>query len=493
MNNKKVIIIGAGFCGLTTAALLAKKGFQVTVVEKNHEPGGRAITYREKGFIFDMGPSWYLMPEAFERFFALFGKKPSDYYKLVRLDPSYRVFYDKNDYVDVASKLEENKETFNRCEPDGYAIMKRYLNLAAYQYDVAVQHFLYRDYNHLWEFLNRRLILEGIKLKILNSVDTLASKFFSSDKLKKIVEYTMVFIGGSPKQTPAFYSLMSHIDLNLGVWYPLGGMCKIPEALYKLGLELGVEYCFEHEATKIIIENGKAKKVETNKRTFDCDIVVANGDYVHVENELLEKQYRSYSSGYWQKRVISPSGFILYLGLNKRLKNVRHHNLFFENNWDEHFDTVFKNPSWPEKFSYYVSVPSLTDPSVAPPDHENLFFLIPVAAGLEDSDEIREKLFKHVVAHFENLIGQNISNSIVVKKIFSQRDFINLYHSYQGSAFSLAHTLMQTAIFRPSRKSKKVKNLYYASQYTHPGVGVPMAFICGEIVGHRIAEDYKLK
>ena len=490
MQEKKVVIIGAGFAGLTTAALLAQKGFKVTVLEKNHEPGGRAITYKEKGFVFDMGPSWYLMPEAFERYFQFFNKQPGDYYDLVQLDTSYRVFYGKDDYVDVAGKLKNNTALFDHFEKNGFAKAQKYLDLAAYQYKVAVKTFLYRDYKKISEFLNGKLILEGIKLKIFQSVDKLVSRFFTSDKIKKIMEYTMVFIGGSPKQTPAFYSLMSHIDLNLGVWYPLGGICKVAEALFQLGEEQGVEFKFNHAVNKIIVDKSQAQSVETQQGSFPADIIIANADYVHTEQDLLDKQYRSYTPGYWKSKVISPSAFIIYMGLNKKLKNIRHHNLYFHDKWDEHFDTIFKHKSWPDKFSYYVSAPSITDNTIAPKDCENLFFLIPVAAGLNDTNEMREIMYNKVLDHFEELIGQKIRENIIVNKIFSQRDFIGSYNSYQGSAFSLAHTLMQTAVFRPARKSKKVKNLYFTGQYTHPGVGIPMAFICGELTAKGVIAEH---
>lgn len=490
MRSQKVIIIGAGFAGLTTAALLAKEGFKVTVLEKNHEPGGRAITYREKGFVFDMGPSWYLMPEAFEHYFKFFNKTPRDYFKLVKLDPSYRVYYGKNDHYDISSELKDNRKNFNRIQKNGYQQMLRYLDLAGYQYKVAVKNFLYRDYNSIFDFFNKQVVLEGTKLNIFKSVDSLGTKFSLLDKLKKITGYTMVFIGGSPKMTPAFYSLMTHIDLNLGVWYPMQGMWKIADALYKLGQEQGVEYRFKHEVKKILVDKKTANKVKTNKGTFPADIIISNADYVHTEMDLLEKRSRCYSAGYWHNKVIAPAAIIIYLGIKKKLKNIRHHNLYFHDNWDEHFDTIFKNPSWPDKFSYYVSCPSKTDKSVAPRGCENLFFLVPAAAGLKDTDKLREKLADKAIRHFEDLIGQSFKKAIKVKRIFSQRDFIKEYHSYKGSAFSLAHTLFQTAVFRPARKSRKVRNLYFTGQYTHPGVGVPMTFIAGELTAKRIIKDY---
>ncbi|MBN1897778.1 MAG: phytoene desaturase [Spirochaetes bacterium] len=490
MQKKKVIVIGAGFGGLTTAALLARNGFNVTVIEKNSMPGGRAIVYKEKGFVFDMGPSWYLMPEAMERYFNLFDKSARDFYKLVRLDPSYRVFYGKKEQYDIKAGLKDNFNTFNLMQKDGAGKLKRYLDQAEYQYDIAVKKFLYRDYTSFFDFMDRDLIRDGLKLKIFYNVDKMADRFGLEDKLKKIIGYTMVFIGGSPKNTPALYSLMTHIDLNLGVWYPMGGMGEIPKALEKLGKALGVTYLYDHNVIKITVENRMAKNVITDKGTFPGDIILSNADYHHTETKLLEKRYRTYSDGYWKRKVISPSSFIIYMGLSKKLKNLVHHNLYFHNNWDEHFQTIFDKPQWPDKFSYYISCPSKTDPSVAPRGKENLFFLVPVAAGLVDTDEIREKVYEKVISHFEDLIGEKVSDSIIHRRIFSHRDFIGLYHSYKGSAFSLAHTLLQTALFRCARKSKKVKNLYFTGQYTHPGVGVPMNFITAELTAKSIIEDF---
>lgn len=489
MSHDKAVVIGAGLGGLAAAALLARDGWNVTVLEKNDGPGGRARTWSESGFLYDMGPSWYLMPSAFERYFALFGKKPADYFDLVRLDPSYRVFYEPGDFVDVAADPAGNSAAFDRLEPDGAAKTRRFMERAAEQYDLAVRHFLYRDYDGLSSFLRRDIIKYGPRLGFIRNVHDLVKSEIRAERLQQILEYTMVFIGGSPRKTPAFYALMSYIDQGLGVWYPMGGINRLVGALHELGQSLGVRYEFSRPARKIDVEGGRVRAVSVDGGSFDADVVIANADYHHVETQLLDGGLRTYSDRYWRRRVLSPSAFILYCGLNERLEGLRHHNLYFASDWDRHFATVFGRKSWPDDFSYYVSCPSQTDPAVAPPGKENLFFLVPVAPGLDDTDDVREAFAGKVLDQFEGLIGRPVRKSFEVRRIFSQRDFTDDYNTYLGTAFGLSHTLFQTAAFRPQSRSRRVPNLYFCGQYTHPGVGMPMIMIAAELTAARIARE----
>jgi phytoene desaturase len=332
--------------------------------------------------------------------------------------------------------------------------------------------------------------MKGMKLGLFRTVEQLAERDFESDLIRKIMGYTMVFIGGSPDKTPGMYSLMSYIDLRQNVWYPMGGMNLPAAALEKIARDSGTEFRFDTPAEKIIAEGGIAKGVQTPSGEIQADIVISNADYHHTETDLLESSHRSYTETYWRKRVIAPSAFIIYIGLNKRLSQLLHHNLYFHDNWHEHFDTIFDNPRWPEKFSYYVCCPSRTDSSVAPEGHENLFFLVPVAPGLEDDDRIRQNFYERVIDHFERMIGETIRANIVLKRIFSHRDFIDSFNAWKGSAFSLAHTLFQTAVFRAAHKSKKLRNLYFTGQYTHPGVGIPMTLISAEVLTDRIQKEH---
>jgi phytoene desaturase len=382
MNKKKIIIIGAGFGGLSAAALLAQKGFEVVVYEKNEQAGGRGAVYKEKDFVFDMGPSWYLMPDVFERFFKQFNKNPSDFYKLERLDPAYRLFFSPNDHTDVSANLKTNFELFERLEKGAAEQLKKYLQQAEYQYKISTEEFLYRDYDHLTDFFNWRLMMEGRKLHVFEKLTKFTKRFFKEEKVRKILEYNMVFLGGTPKNTPAIYSLMAHVDFNLGVWYPQGGMGRVVAALEQLAISQGVQFIYQSPVEKITVVNDQAVGVRIKGEEIRADIVLVNADYHFAETQLLDKEYQTYPEKYWQKRTIAPSGFIMFLGVNKKIPTLTHHNLMFDHDWSKHFDEIFEHPAWPEFPSYYVSCPSKTDLTVAPQGKENLFVLVPVAAGL---------------------------------------------------------------------------------------------------------------
>jgi len=488
MPGSKVIVVGSGFGGLAAAGLLAKDGYDVTVIEKNEQAGGRASVWKKDGFIFDMGPSWYLMPDVFEKFFAEFGKKPEECMNLIRLDPSYRVFFDVDDFADISSDIKKNLGLFEKLEPGAKEKMKEYMKLSEYEYKIAMKDFIYKDYKRLTDFLKPKLIIEGTKLHMFQKLDDFVQRFFKSEKIRKILEYTIVFLGGSPYDSHALYSLMSHVDFNMGVWFPKGGMGELVEAIYKLTEEQGVKFKFNEPVEKIIVENKKVTGVQTTKNKYKADIVVVNADYAWAELNLLEEKYRSYSEKYWEKRKIAPSAYLLYLGLDKSLKRFIHHNLYFHPNWEKHFDDIFKNPKWPEYFSYYVSCISKTDKKTAIENGENVFVLIPVAAGLEDNEKTRQKYFDKTIDHMEKLAGENIKDHIVVKRIFAHNDFSSRYNAYKGTALGLAHTLKQTAVFRPKHESKKVKNLYYTGHYNHPGIGVPMVIISSQILRKTISK-----
>lgn len=494
MKEKTAIVIGAGFGGLATAALLAQKGYQVTILEKNDQLGGRATLLKQKGFTFDMGPSWYLMPEVFDRYFALFGKKTSDYYKLKRLDPQYRVFFDKNDRVDIYKDLKKNLKTFDSISPGSGDLINEYFDLAKYQYDIAMNQFIYKNYQSLLDILDPRLLIDGTKLKLFSSLNTFISHYTNHDKIKKILQYTMVFLGGSPNNTPAFYSIMSHIDFHLGVFYPMGGISMIVKALEKLCTEHGVHIYTNQEVKTIHVnEHGTAQSVETEDKTYTADIVISNADYPHTEIDLLKEEYQTYPKEYWERKTIAPSAFLLYLGIKGRVKNLLHHNLFFADNWGEHFSQIFDDPQWPDDPSYYLCCPSKTDPTVAPKDHENIFVLVPVAPGLEDTDSVRTRFRNKIISHIESLLGEDIQKRIVFERTWAHRDYKTWYHGYKGTALGLAHTLFQTALFRPQNKSKKVHNLYYVGQFTHPGIGIPMCFISAELTANRISVEHTHK
>ncbi len=460
------------------------------MLEKHEQLGGRARYWKEGGFTFDMGPSWYLMPEVFERYFSLFGKKREDYYELSSIDPYYKVFFEGGQSVDLTPRFSENQELFESFERGGGRAFKAYMEQSTYKYEVAMQDFLYRDYKHIGQFFNRRLMTEGLRLGVLNKLDSFVSNYVQDQRSKQILEYAMVFLGTDPAQAPAIYSIMTHVDLKLGVFFPQKGMAGAAEGFATLCRELGVTVVTGCEVSKIVTKEGKALGVETNKGFFPSDVVVSSADYYHTDQELLAPGEQTYSPAYWKKRVVAPSMFIAYLGLNRRLEQLKHHNLYFAKDWNKHFDTIFKQPQWPDDPCFYLSCITKTDPSSAIEGGENVFLLVPVAPGLEDSDAVREAYFKKLVAHVKRVTGEDLEEGLVVKRLYSQSDFSKDYHAYKGTALGLSHTLLQTAVFRPRHQSKRVQNLYYTGQYTHPGVGVPMVLIASELIAKELKETY---
>jgi len=487
--SQSVIVVGAGFSGLAAAALLAKRGHQVTVLEKNFSVGGRARLWKHQGYTFDMGPSWYLMPEVFERFFQHFGRSSSDYYQLSRLDPYYRVFFNPGEYAEITPHYQDTKRVFDSFEKNGGIKLDAYLQQARYKYDVAMQQFLYREYSSIFQFFNHRMLREGLRLNVFEHMDRFVSRSFTDRRAKQLLEYAMVFLGTNPKDAPALYSIMSHVDMDLGVYYPMGGLGAVAQAFASLARENGVTIRTGCEVTRIRQKNRRFHGVEACGELITADSLVFAGDYPHAELDLMDNSSRSLNGRYWRKRILSPSMFLMYIGLDRRLSNFRHHTLYFEEDWNRHFDAIFKNPEWPLDPCFYVSVISKTDPAAAPAGGENVFVLVPVAPGLSDSDEQRELYADHILDHIARITGEDLRVQRKVQRIFSGRDFVHDYNAYKGTALSLAHTLFQTAVFRPPHRSKRVRGLYYTGHYTHPGVGVPMTVIASEIVAERVASS----
>ena len=494
---KKIVIIGSGFAGLSAASFMAKAGWEVTVLEKNPTTGGRASVLLADGFTFDMGPSWYWMPGVFERFFNCFGKKVSDYYELQRLDPSYRVYW-PDDSMDVPADYNELKIVFEKLEPGSGEMLDKFMQEAAFKYEVGINKLVHKPGQSLLEFADWELVKGVLKLDVFNSIKNHVRKHFKHPKLRELLEFPVLFLGALPKDTPALYSLMNYADIKLGTWYPKGGMFKIAEAMTSLAKELGVKFYCNHEVTEIKVENGIAKNVlaknieaQSSVHSFDADVVIGGADYHFIETKLLLPQYQSYTEKYWNKRVMAPSSLLYYVGLNKKISNALHHSLFFDVSFDLHGKEIYTDPKWPTSPLFYVCAPSVTDNTVAPEGGENLFFLIPVASGLEgDTEQLRDQYFDQILSRYENRIGQQIKDSIVFKKSFSVSDFKNVYNSFKGNAYGLANTLMQTAILKPGLRSKKVSNLFYTGQLTVPGPGVPPCLISGEVVSREVVKNY---
>ena len=486
----KVIIIGAGFAGLSAAAFMAKAGWDVTVVEKNKTAGGRAKQLIADGFTFDMGPSWYWMPDVFERFFEQFGKNVSDEYSLTRLDPSYRVYW-KDEFTDIPADYSELKDLFEKIEKGSSAKLGHYLREAFVKYRIGMQDLVYKPGQSLLEFIDWNLLTNAFKLDVFVSIRSHVAKHFKDPRLRQLMEFPILFLGAIPQSTPALYSLMNYADIIGGTWYPQGGMFSVVNAMKLLAEQQGVNFHFEAEAKEIIIENRKAKKLVTNKNEYTVDAIISGADYHFTESNLLPPRYRSYNESYWDKKVLAPSCLLYFIGLNKKLNNVQHHSLFFDVPFEKHAHDMYKIPQWTKEPLFYLSVTSKTDPSVAPAGCENLVLLVPTAAGLKgDTEELREKYLRKIIQRLETHTHQTISDSIIFKRTFSISDFEKEYHSYKGNAYGLANVLSQTAIFRPTCHSKKVKNLFYTGQFTIPGPGVPPSLISGEVVSKQVLKYF---
>lgn len=484
--SKNIIVIGAGFSGLASSAILAKKGYKVKLIEKNDQCGGRARIWKHEGFIFDMGPSWYWMPEVFENFYKLFGKEAKDFYDLKRLEPSYRIYYGQNDFLDVPSNINDLYETFEKLEKGSAKKLKKFLDEAKYKYETGMNDFVWKTSDSITEFFDIRILQQLFKINLFGSVSNEVRAAFKHPHLVKLLEFPVLFLGATPQNTPGLYSLMNYADLALGTWYPMGGMNEIVKAIESIAKNAGVEIILNEEVKNIVSNHSLVKKVVTSKNEYSADAVISANDYAHTDLNLLDKKDANYDEKYWDKRAMSPSSLLFYVGLNKKLNNVKHHNLFFDEDFEQHAYEIYTEPKWPNKPLFYTCIPSVTDASVAPVDHENLFFLVPLAPGLEDSEKLREEYFDIIVERFEKLTGNKIKENILFKRSYAMNDFKKDYHSYKGNAYGLANTLLQTAFLKPKMKSKNLKNLFYAGQLTVPGPGVPPSIISGQVAAREI-------
>ncbi len=485
MKNKKVTILGAGISGLSASAFLAKEGFDVTILEKNPTIGGRARQFQKDGFVFDMGPSWYWMPDVFERFYNQFGYTTSDFYELKRLDPSYRVYWQDHSYTDVPANMNEMEAWFESMESGSSLKLREFLKDAKYKYEVGMQGLVFKPSLSLMEFADSRVLKGLLNMHLLSSFSKYIRKYFKHPKILSLLEFPVLFLGAMPNETPALYSLMNYADISLGTWYPMGGMHKFIEAFEKIAKEQGVKIETDHEVTGFNYQKKKILSAKTAKGDFQSDFFISGADYQHTDSKLLNG-HANYSEKYWDKRTMAPSCLLYYVGINKRVKNLQHHNLFFDESLEIHGKEIYKDPQWPTAPLFYLSAPSITDPSVAPEGCENLFFLIPIAPDLKDNEEIRDKYFDLLLDRLKTITGNDIKENIVYKKSFSISDFKKDYHAFKGNAYGLANTLRQTAILKPSLKNKNLSNFYYTGQLTVPGPGVPPSIISGEVVANEI-------
>ena len=481
---KNIAIIGSGFSSLSAACYLSKSGHNVTVYEKNNSLGGRARQFKEKGFTFDMGPSWYWMPDVFDKFFNDFGKKVSDYFTLTKLSPAYRVYFGKDDFIDIEDSPEKICKKFESIEKGSGEKLKKYLKIAKENYEIGVTDMLYKmPGNSPLELVSKKTI-KRVRF-FLSNIRKDVQRDFKNPKLRSILEFPVLFLGAKASNTPAFYNFMNYADFGIGTFQPPNGFHDLVNAMVDLGKSLGVKYKVNHELSKINIKNKKVENIMINGKSTDCDLILSGADYHHTES-LLPIKSRQYNNKYWKSRVFAPSSLLFYVGFNKKLKNVQHHNLIFDTDFNKHAEEIYDSPKWPTDPLFYANFTSKTNSKTAPEGSENAFFLIPIAIDLIDNEETRDRYFEKIIKKMELYTGQELKDSITYKRSFCVNDFKDQYNSYGGNAYGLANTLFQTAFLRPNIKSKLVQNLYFCGQLTVPGPGVPPAVVSGELVANLI-------
>lgn len=488
--NISISILGSGFSSLAASCYLAKAGYDVTIFEKNKSVGGRARQLKKNGFTFDIGPTWYWMPDVFERFFSDFNKTPSDYYSLNKLNPAYSVYFGPNDAITIADSLEKICAEFENEEKGSSVKLKKFIAKAKNNYDIAIKDLVYKPGVSPLELVTAKTIT---KLnQFISTIKKDVRKEFNNNRLAQILEFPVLFLGAKPSATPSFYNFMNYADFGLGTFHPKGGMFEVIRAITALATELGVQIKTEHAVDRIIVENDQAKGIITNGETIYSDIVLSGADYHHTET-LIDEQYRQYSEKYWSNKTFAPSSLLFYIGFDKKLKNVDHHTLFFDVDFDIHAKAIYDEPAWPEEPLFYASFPSKTDASVSPEGKEAGIFLIPLAPGLEDTEVLRQQYFDKIIKRFESVTGQEVQSHIEFKESYCVNDFIKDYNSYKGNAYGMANTLLQTAFLRPKLKSKKVKNLFFTGQLTVPGPGVPPSLISGKLVAELISKENSIR
>ncbi len=486
-----ISVIGSGFSGLSASAMLSAKGNSVTVFEKNDSIGGRARTMQANGFLFDMGPSWYWMADVFERYYNLFDHTASDFYELKKLDPGFRVIFGVGDHIDVPEDFDQLCSLFESIEKGSAVSLKKFIKQAEYKYKVGMSDMVYLPGHSIKEFMSFALLKDAINIQLFSSFKNHVRSYFKNPRLIAIIEFPVLFLGAIPKDTPALYSLMNYAGLKQGTFYPMGGFGKVVDAFKKIAIDSGVMFKTSENIEELYIQNGTISHIRSNGIRIETDAVIASADYHHIEKELLPKEYRTYDDRYWNKKTFAPSSLIYYLGVNKKVDKLIHHNLFFDENIEEHAEEIYKSKQWPSKPLFYVCCPSKTDPGVAPEGSENLFLLMPISIGLSDDEETRERYYNIMMDRLCKYVGEDIRPNIVYKKSYSVSNFISDYNAYKGNAYGLANTLRQTAILKPKMKSKKVQNLFFAGQLTVPGPGVPPSIISGQIAATELMKHLK--
>ena len=482
----EVAVIGSGFAGMAASAVMAMNGSRVTVYEKHEDIGGRARTFNSEGFLFDMGPSWYWMPDVYESFFNLFGHVTSDFYELKQLEPGFAVIFENNEVLDIPANFDEICNVFESIETGSAAKLRKFIAESEFKYRIGMGDMVYKPGHSITEFFSFKLFRDALKLQIFTSFSSHIRKYFKDPRLLAIIEFPVLFLGAMPKDTPALYSLMNFSGLKQGTFYPMGGFGKVVQSFKKIAENTGVTFRTSETVEALEIKSDGISHIHSNGNSSRIDAVIGAADYHHIESDLIPKAFRSYSESYWNKRTFAPSCLLFYLGVSKKIARLRHHNLFFDEDFEKHAIEIYKDKKWPSNPLFYVCCPSKTDPTVAPEGSENIFVLMPIAIGLKDDRDTRERYYNILMDRLEKFAGENIRSHVVHKRSYATNNFVQDYNAYKGNAYGLANTLMQTAIFKPKLRSKKINNLFYAGQLTVPGPGVPPSIISGRIAASEL-------
>jgi phytoene desaturase len=486
-----ISIIGSGFSGLAASCFAAKAGHEVNIFEKNTTVGGRAGMYRSGGFTFDMGPSWYWMPDVFENFFSQFGKSAADYYELKQLDPGFQLIFGAAEVMEVPADMDALLETFEGIEKGAAAALRKFLKEAEFKYTTGMKDLVYKPAFSWLEYVNPAVVKGMLSSSLFSSVSGYVRRHFKDERLIALMEFPVLFLGAMANKIPALYTMMNYSALVQGTWYPTGGMYRIVEGMQELASSLGVKIHTNTPVKRIAVSGGLVSALHTGTGRIAADGLIASADYHHVEQQLLDERYRNYDTAYWDKKTFAPSCLIYYIGVSKKLKKLLHHNLFFDADFDRHARAIYSHPQWPDHPLFYVCCPSKTDESVAPAGMENLFILVPVAAGLNDTEAIREQYFDGIIKRIELFTAESFSGQIIHKRTYCINDFIQDYNACKGNAYGLANTLGQTAVLKPSLRNKQLKNMFYTGQLTVPGPGVPPALISGQIAAAELNKYLK--